>query len=64
MTDAEKKKELKRLAAAVKTIHADYMERFAKLKKKQLALLKQVNARVETLKIDELVKDIKKKGSK
>jgi hypothetical protein len=60
MTDAQKKKELKRLAAEVRRIHADYSERFAKLRNRQLALLKRVNARAEELNINELEKGIKK----
>jgi hypothetical protein len=64
MTDAQKKKELKRLAGEIERIHADYAERFAKLRKKQLALLKRVNARAEELKIGELVKGINKMRKK
>lgn len=64
MTEAQKKKELKQLAAKLAQIHAEYLERFSKLKKRQLALLKAVAARSETARIGRLVKDINKKGKK
>ena len=59
MTEAEKKQRLDKRIAELETIHADYLERFSKLKKKQIALLKEVNARVEGAKIGKLMKDIK-----
>jgi recombinational DNA repair ATPase RecF len=60
MTKAEKKQRLDERIAEMEAIHADYLERFSKLKKKQMALLKEVSARVEALKIGKLMKDIKK----
>ena len=59
MTEGEKKQWLDKRIAELETIHADYLERFSKLKKKQMTLLKEVSARVETLKIGKLTKDIK-----
>ena len=59
MTDEEKKQHTDTAVKELETIHADYLERFSMLKKKQMALLKEVNARVEALKIGKLMKDIK-----
>lgn len=64
MTDAQKQKRLKEILAEMEKVHAEYLERFAKLEKKQMAIYKRVSARVEALNIDKLTKAIKKKKSK
>jgi len=64
MNNAQKLDKLKRLSDEIKTIHAEYLERFSKLKKKQVALLKEVSARIEAEKIGRLVRDIKTKTKK
>ena len=62
MTDTQKIARIKKLTADLQNIHRGYMEKFAALKKEQIALLKQVTARMEALKIGALVKDIKMKN--
>jgi hypothetical protein len=64
MTDAQRKQRLAELSAELDRVHTEYLERFAKLRKKQFELLKQVTARVEALKVGEMVKDINKKHKK
>lgn len=64
MNDAQKMDKLKRLADEIKVIHAEYLERFSKIKKKQIALSKEISGRIETEKISRLVKDIKNISTK
>jgi hypothetical protein len=61
MTDAQKQKRLKEILAEMEKVHADYLERFAKLEKKQMALYKRVSARAEAIGIEKLTKEIKQK---
>jgi hypothetical protein len=60
MTDEEKKQRTDKAVKELETIHADYLARFAGLKKQQMELLKEVSGRVEALEIGRLIKNIKK----
>jgi hypothetical protein len=64
MTDAQRKQRLAELSDELDRIHAGYLEQFAKLRKKQFELLKEVTARVEALHIGEITKEINKKHKK
>ncbi len=60
MTAAQKKKALKKIVDEMIAIHADYRIRFAKLRRKQLLLLKEVAAGAEAATVAKLMKNIKK----
>jgi hypothetical protein len=64
MTDTQRKQRFAELSAELDRVHTEYLERFAKLRKKQLELRKEVTARVEALKVGEMVKEINKKHKK
>jgi hypothetical protein len=60
MTEEEKQRQIDKAVAELEKIHAEYLERFADLKKQQMDLLKEVSERVEALEIGRLIKNIKK----
>jgi len=64
MTEAQTKKRLAELLAEAEKIHADYLARFAELKREQLALLKKAKSGADINDIERLKNEIKKKHLK
>ncbi len=60
MTEEEKQQRIDKAVAELEKIHAEYLARFAELKKQQMDLLKEVSERVEALEIGHLISNIKK----